>query len=202
VGETVLLAMAAVSSDAIESHLPIMETMISSLLVGVVPNGFTSRCLDEPYTFIYPAEWYLDQDSSYVLLASSQELLEASSPAEVGEGGGIQFERMQNALTADPLEALADDLPSFVDNFAGGTADIEEVQGVHLVTLSAQGERAAMATYRATFDGVPLILNRAVVIQGSSSLLFTTIALEETAGVYQPILNTITKSVTINVVCQ
>jgi hypothetical protein len=191
--EIALIAVAVATADVVESQLPVLEVMVNSLLFGVTPVDFAVWDEGEGFTFRYPADWVFDADSSFLLLASSQAILDSVSPAELGEGGGVQFERVQNAPTADPLAALAADLPEFQENFADGTA-MEEVQAAHLISLNSQP--AAIVTYRAIVDGVPLLLNRVVIINGTSSQFLTTIVLEESATTYQPVINTIINSVT------
>lgn len=194
-GDLALITTAVATTDAVETEIPILETMISSLLFAAAPDDFLAWEEEDGFTFRYPAAWVFNLDSADLILGSSQELLDADSPAEVSEGGAIIFDGVEEGDITDPLALLAADLPEFLENFGSGGAELTEIEGIHLLALN--GQPAASFTYRVVRDGASLLISRTAIVNGSQSLLFTSAVFEESAATYQPTLNAIANTITL-----
>lgn len=191
--DQLLVGFAATTNDSQVQNQPILAAMLASLSLATVPETTTYENAD--LTLRYPTTWFQETDGDQLILASSQEMLDAPSPAGIAEGAGITLDRVNNGgPESDPLTILGESTAEFLDNAPEGVT-IETLEAAHLISLN--GAIAAATTYHVTFDGVALIVRYMAFLQNDHSLVAYTVALEVSAGTYQPILNAILNTITL-----
>lgn len=145
--------------------------------------------------FVYPEDWVVQTVFGGLTAASSQEVIDAESLADIGENGFVNYLpgelgvfNLQTGQNFDAKDALII-LGVYTQLLEREGQSYEIVEQAHSLDVAAQS--SGMMVLRSTEDGKPLITLLAVIINEDYMALISAASLEPGAAAMRPIFDRI-----------